>query len=538
MTLTWDPSGGGTSDGGGTWLDTGKWWNGTANANWGNSTPDNAVIGNGGTGGNITLGTVNAGTVLFDNFTGTYALKSGSLNQNDGITVGANAGSVSLESPVSGTGGVTVNGPSRVNFRSGAKTFTGDIIINGGGEVLEYNMDMGTGNLTLNDGVLVDYWAGNMNRTLGSGPGQVQILGGASGFCGQGANGVTIRLNNSDGELVWGSTYFNPSTLVLQSPWANTNGKLTWRNVLDLNGATRTIKVNKNHEGRTDGYANMINPITNNAGTAAGLIKEGPGRLILSAANTYDGGTQVTDGFLAVNGSLADASMAISGGTVSGSGTLTFNVAGAATDRIVMTGGTLDATGLAVNVSGTLTASEYVLVDATGGGSITGTFASLAGAPGYALDYGTANQVKLVGPGGGSAYDTWKAANAPTGNPDDDYDLDGVSNAVEFVLGGTSATNDLDKLPVTDANGTNMTFTFLRKQSSIDPKTALWIEVSPDLVNWTTSPSPYTVADAAAANNPGVTVVKDTPANYDTVTLTVPQDSAKKFARLKVVIMP
>ena len=536
VTLTWDPSGGGTSDGGGTWLDTGKWWNGTANGNWGNSTPDNAVIGNGGAGGNITLGTVNAGTVLFDNFTGTYALKSGSLDQNDGITIGANAGNVSLESPVSGTGGVTVNGPSRVNFRSGAKTFTGDIIIDGSGEVLEYNMDMGTGNLTLNDGVLVDYWAGNMNRTLGPGPGQVQMLGGASGFCGQGANGVTIRLNNSDDEVVWGSTYFNPSTLVLQSPWANTNGKLTWRNQLDLNGAMRTIKVNKDHEGRLDGYANMISPITNNAGTAAGLIKEGPGRLILAAANTYDGGTQVTNGFLAVNGSLANAAMIISGGTVNGSGTLTFNAAGATIDQIVMTGGTLDATGLTVNVNGTLTATEYVLVDATGGGSISGTFAGLTGAPGYTLDYGTTNQVKLVGPGGGSAYDTWKATNAPTGNPDDDYDLDGVSNAVEFVVGGLAATNDLDKLPAISTSGGNLLFTFKRNQDSIDGTTSVVIEVGTDLSAW---PSAYTVGADTAGSDPGVTVSKNDPAaGTDTVTLSVAQDATKKFARLKVVIAP
>ncbi len=37
---------------------------------------------------------------------------------------------------------------------------------------------------------------------------------------------------------------------------------------------------------------------------------------------------------------------------------------------------------------------------------------------------------------------------------------------------------------------------------------------------------------------PPVTVVKGVPADFDTVTLTVPQDSAKKFARLKMAITP
>ena len=31
-----------------------------------------------------------------------------------------------------------MNGPGRVNLRDGAKTFSGDLIINGGGEVLDY----------------------------------------------------------------------------------------------------------------------------------------------------------------------------------------------------------------------------------------------------------------------------------------------------------------------------------------------------------------------------------------------------------------
>ena len=49
----------------------------------------------------------------------------------------------------------------------------------------------------------------------------------------------------------------------------------------------------------------------------------------------------------------------------------------------------------------------------------------------------------------GSPYTTWASTNAPTtGNdPSDDEDGDGVSNGVEFVLGGAITTNDLGKLP-------------------------------------------------------------------------------------------
>ena len=57
-----------------------------------------------------------------------------------------------------------------------------------------------------------------------------------------------------------------------------------------------------------------------------------------------------------------------------------------------------------------------------------------------------------------------------------------------------------------------------------------------DLATWNTPPSPYAVPAVAVANNPGVTVVKDSPvAGRDTVTLALPRaPDARKFARLKV----
>lgn len=298
--LTWDHNADGTaSDGAGTWLNAYQWLDGTTPATWNNTTPDNAIIGSGGTGGTITLGTVTAGTVLIDNFTGTYELaNAGSLSQSGGITIGTTAGRVNLYVPISGAGGVTINGTSLISLQNGAKTFTGDLVINAG-EVLEFNMAIGTGNLTLNGGVLVDYWSGTMSRTLGAGSGQVQILGGQSGFCGQGTTGLTIKFNNNTAyEVVWGSTYFNPSTLVLQSPGANLGGNLTWQNPLDFNGAPRTIIVNKDHEGTTGGGATISGVIRNSdAVNPSGLTKTGPGTLKLtSGGNTYNGPTIIDGG--------------------------------------------------------------------------------------------------------------------------------------------------------------------------------------------------------------------------------------------------
>jgi hypothetical protein len=141
--------------------------------------------------------------------------------------------------------------------------------------------------------------------------------------------------------------------------------------------------------------------------------------------------------------------------------------------------------------------------------------------------------------GPASPYTAWASTNAPTTgeDPSADEDGDGVSNGVEFVLGGTIAANDLDKLPTVSEDGTNMSFSFVRDQDSIHASTSVSIEMSTDLATWDTLPSPYAVPDTATAGPPVAGVDKED--GTDTVTLTVAKTpDAKKFARLKVVITP
>jgi autotransporter-associated beta strand protein len=135
----------------------------------------------------------------------------------------------------------------------------------------------------------------------------------------------------------------------------------------------------------------------------------------------------------------------------------------------------------------------------------------------------------------GSPYQTWADVNAPTGNPNDDFDGDGVSNAIEFVLGGDKDTNDLANLPTVATPGTNMTFTFIRDQASVDASVEVEIEVGIDLVNW---PNVYTVGADTGSSSAGVTVV-DNEDGTDTITLTVEQaPDTRKFARMKVGVSP
>ena len=361
VTVTWDANGtgAGQTDGNGVWLNPSQWWNGSANASW--AAGLDAAFGNGGTGGAVTLAsptTVNS--ITMNSFGGTYTLGSTgqTITNNGGLTMNSGAGAVTIVSPVtlggpqtwlnnsanvltlngnvnnngnlltlngtgstsfdstsvtiSGTGGLTKNGNGNLNLRQTVNSFSGTFTINGG-EVLT-NGNIPSGNLTLNGGVLEDYWGGILTRGLGAAAGQVQVLGGASGFSGQGTTGLTVTINNSASfEVVWGAAneagnasatgFFNPSTLVLQGPWANQGGNVTFQNKIDLNGTTRTIAVRKD-PGATTGSATISGVIRTSSGTA-GLTKTGVGPLILSAANTYNGPTTVNQGTLRAGNAAA-----------------------------------------------------------------------------------------------------------------------------------------------------------------------------------------------------------------------------------------
>ena len=127
-----------------------------------------------------------------------------------------------------------------------------------------------------------------------------------------------------------------------------------------------------------------------------------------------------------------------------------------------------------------------------------------------------------------------KPPTPPTGTPANDFDGDGVANGVEYFIGGTAFTRDLGRLPTASITGNDVIFSFIRDQASIDGIATVRIEVGDSLSAW---PVSYPVPTIAAAENPGVTVVKDFPsAGYDTITLTLPRTlNGNQFTRLKVV---
>lgn len=292
---------------------------------------------------------------------------------------------------------------------------------------------------------------------------------------------------------------------------------------------------------------------------APGVIAEdvGPGSALTIFQNGglpnafVSGGTGLSDGF-------ADGDSALLGGQ-----TFTFGVSGDGGAVIDLAGSELTFS-IVASTNGAANYAVYVDVDSSGTFTLLGdasyasgtTFKESLGSLGVVSsldvqvalfnkpnDEGTSSSTVLddlfiIGGSVGTPedpYDTWAVedGNAPTGGPEDDFDLDGVANALELVLGGDKDTNDLGKLPGGSATGGNSTFTFVRDQDSVAAGVSVVIEVSTDLASW---PDTFTVGADTASSTPGVTVT-DNLDGTDTIELTAPQaPDDKRFARLKVVI--
>jgi autotransporter-associated beta strand protein len=386
--ITWDANGAtaGQTDGAGTWITANQWWDGAANATWNSVTPDDAIIGNGGAGGAISLGgNVTAGTINLNNFTGTYTIQgtAQTLTTNSGITIGATAGNVTFRgtaaSPngltLTGAGGITMNGTGVLTLRENVTTtYTGATTINSGVVLLNAG-SKSTGNFHLNGGMLTDYFqqTGVFSGGLGTGANQIQIHGN-SGF-GAGNGTSNWRIGGAGSILVWGSTHFDPTTLKFMTAADNLGptifGTANLDNGLDLGGATRTIDVfNASTPPPATSGGRIAGVISNGS-----LIKTGGGNLILAnAGNTYAGTTTISGGFLTVaaSGALGSASntLEFNGGTLRASAAIT----SPATRGVTMTAtGIIDTNTFAISIAGNIGGAGGLTKNSTGTLTLSGT---------------------------------------------------------------------------------------------------------------------------------------------------------------------
>ncbi len=436
---------------------------------------------------------------------------------------------------ITGTGGMhktgagTLTFSGNMNFSGGVIVDEGTLLIGGGGW---YVNPFGQTNLiTINAGGKVQtaivHGLGTDSNTVFVNGGTLQI-----------ASGQYVSSLHMAGGLVTGgnlSTFGGTMTFD-----ASTTGS-TIASPLNCYPATAaaTLQV-ADGDAATD---LLLSGVVSNVGN---LIKTGLGTLDLSAANTYVGNTTVNAGTLHLT-STGRLTFAI--GATSG---LANKITG--TGAVIVDGAfVIDTSAATALNTGTWLLNSIATLSVTYGGTFsvmntdgslwtdsgTGKWSKAVGTKTWTFDKASGTLTVL-----GNGYAGWAATHAGGGTPTQDFDGDGVSNGLEWVLGGSETTNDLGKLPKATTAAGNLEFTFVRDQQILtDAGTTVEIEVGTNLAGWTDT---YTVGvdTAGSSASPGatgtVTVTANTPvAGKDTVTLTVTQaPDATKFARMKVLITP
>ena len=417
------------------------------------------------------------------------------LNVQDNATVivGNNGQSRSLviAEGTSTSGIVNLNGGSLNISNAG----TGGLIL---GANQSDELNPATATLNLNGGVLTaPYIIGGAGSALTS----------TFNF-----NGGTLVVTN--GTIPAGSTYMNGLDLAL----VKAGGA-----IIDTNNRDITIAQPLEHDAALDA---LPEPILD-----GGLTKSGEGSLTLTGTSTYNGPTLVEFGSLVVNGTLPDTSaVTVQGGTLGGSGsivapvtvefaegaiapgdgvgtltvgsasvtsfaTLAIEVDGASADKLVATGDidVTDAMLTVTELAGGFTQPSYIIAE---GATVTGNIDPFSIPEGYSVEY-TATQVILkkdvIAPSGYAAWSLDPANGLTEGVNDgenDDPDNDGVSNLLEYVLGGIPAgagSSDPSILPVQTLTATDLELAFNRSTASLGD-VSVHVETSTDLSIWTPGP--------------------------------------------------
>jgi autotransporter-associated beta strand protein len=153
------------------------------------------------------------------------------------------------------------------------------------------------------------------------------------GFAG-GAGTLTVNLRGNGSAVDWtgnGDTGIGNS-MKFGSPTAQ--NPVIFQNALNLDGTVRAIYVD-NDSNNANNYAIMSGVISNGAGgSASGLVKNGPGLLILTAVNTYGdgagydvGATQINQGALQADwgvGYSSNSGLILNGGVLQSNSAVTF----------------------------------------------------------------------------------------------------------------------------------------------------------------------------------------------------------------------
>ena len=295
------------------------------------------------------------------------------------------------------------------------------------------------------------------------------------------------------------------------------------------------------------------------------LTKNGTSTWTVSGTNTYTGPTKINEGILKLDGNNSSATGAVTvlanaslGGNGSSGGQVTLasssglaakisnwtGSAGTGYDdlsvaSLVVSGSVvvkIDTTGI---TNFTESVKSFTILDAPGGitgfnpstvtfattgFTGTGTWSLAQSGNSLVLSYALAVADPYLAWVTGAPYNLSGANALPSADPD----KDGISNSVEFVIGGNPATvSNTALLPTLSVNSTQLVFTYRLSDASayLNPT----VEYGSDLVGWTVAQNGVN----------GIIIGTPTPleSGIKQVIVTIPNalaSGAKLFARLKV----
>lgn len=140
--------------------------------------------------------------------------------------------------------------------------------------------------------------------------------------------------------------------------------------------------------------------------------------------------------------------------------------------------------------------------------------------------------------GAGSNYDTW--AQGPFTNPfldtdpGSDPDNDGLSNLLEFVLGGDPTISEAGIAPAASASGSDLVLTFKRSEAAFLDAVDVRVQVSGDLLTWNSADEILIEGTSGSGpNGASYTVTPNSGTHLDSIVVTIPKGAAtRKFARI------
>ncbi len=466
-------------------------------------------------------------TTYTTSFTGTGFTLNADLLVRNISTDTTLVNGLNLSRPITGSGDITVS--TYNNLAANTDTFSlGRILLAGDNSAWTGDLTVARGSISIG-GTAVNA-AGSGTLTIGT---AADAFGAGVTFFPQGPNGSSITYTNpvtveaggfraikgggTDHSVTFTGNVTLNGNLVLDHTWGATDRRLALNGVITGPGGITVTRA------------------SGNAGTTARL----------GGANTYLGATSVATGAsLVVAGSLTSDITVASGARLGGDGSTSEDLTLSSGARFIFSpSATFDASGVVTvdstfGVASLLGGSQGEAVNwtlvADGTYTLIGTTASTFD---HIANFGSANALDLGGgrsayfkngTGGGlqlvvatAGYSAWQSANTTTQTMDLDHDGDGVSNGVEFFLGGNTNTTGFTPLPAVASTSGILSITWTKAATFTGGyNTDFVVETSSTLANpWTTAPLGTGAGNVEISGN--------------TVKYTFPSGSGN-FARLRV----